>query len=125
MDRWVREGVEPPASAHPRLSDKTLVPLSQLKFPAVPGMRSPLTIPGGYRADLKELHNAHPLPMLVPQVDVDGNEVSGIRLPNVAVPLATYTGWTFRSPSIGQPEELLPLTGSFVPFPVTKATRNK
>ena len=125
MDRWVREGVEPPASAHPRLSDKTLVPLSQLKFPAVPGMRSPLTIPGGYRADLEGLYNAHPLPMLVPQVDVDGNEVSGIRLPNVAVPLATYTGWTFRSPSIGQPEELLPLTGSFVPFPVTKAARDE
>ena len=125
MDRWVREGVEPPASAHPRLSDKTLVPLSQLKFPAVPGMRSPLTIPGGYRADLEGHYNAHPLPMLVPQVDVDGNEVSGIRLPNVAVPLATYTGWTFRSPSIGQPEELLPLTGSFVPFPVTKAARDE
>jgi hypothetical protein len=117
--------VEPPASAHPRLSDETLVPLSQIKFPAVPGMRSPLTIPGGYRADLEGLYNAHPLPMLVPQVDVDGNEVSGIRLPNVAVPLATYTGWTFRSPSIGQPEELLPLTGSFVPFPVTKAARDE
>jgi Alpha/beta hydrolase domain len=125
MDRWVRDGVEPPASAHPRLSDQTLVPLSQIKFPAVPGMRSPLTIPGGYRADLEGPFDAHPLPMLVPQVDVDGNEVSGIRLPNVAVPLATYTGWTFRNPSIGQPGELLPLTGSFVPFPVTKAARDE
>src|SRR5262249_25681456 len=36
----------------------------------------------------------------------DGNELAGIRLPNVAVPLATYTGWNFRSPSIGQPDEL-------------------
>jgi hypothetical protein len=53
------------------------------------------------------------LPLLVPQVDGDGNEVSGIRLRNVAVPLATYTGWNFRNSSIGQPDELLPLTGSF------------
>jgi Alpha/beta hydrolase domain len=58
--------------------------------------------------DLEGPYNAHPLPMMVPQVDVDGNEVSGIRLPNVAVPLATYTGWTFRSAAIGQPGELLP-----------------
>ena len=34
-------------------------------------------------------------------------------------------GWTFRRPSIGQPGELLPLTGSFVPFPVTKAARDE
>jgi len=39
----------------------------------------------------------------------------------IAVPIATYTGWNFRNPSIGQPEELLPLTGSFILFPVTKA----
>jgi len=58
-------------------------------------------------------------------VDSDGNELSGIRLPNVAVPLATYTGWNFRSPSIGQPDELLPLTGSFLPFPMTKTAREK
>ncbi len=59
----------------------------------------------------------------MPQIDADGNELSGIRLPNVAVPLATYTGWNFRSPAIGQPGELLPLTGSFIPFPVTKAAQ--
>ena len=63
------------------------------------------------------------MPLLVTQVDADGNELSGIRLPNVAVPLATYTGWNFRSPSIGLPDEVLPLTGSFIPFPVTKAAR--
>ena len=58
-------------------------------------------------------------------VDRDGNELSGIRLPNVAVPLATYTGWNFRNPSIGQPGELLPLTGSYIPFPVTKGAREE
>ena len=48
------------ASAQPRLSDYSLVPLSQRKFPAVPAMRSLRTIPGGYRADLEGPYNAHP-----------------------------------------------------------------
>jgi hypothetical protein len=125
LDRWVREGIEPPASAYPRLTDHTLVPESNIKFPAIPGVHSPLNIRPGYRADLEGPPSAHPLPLLVTQVDDDGNELSGIRLPNVSVPLATYTGWSFRSASIGQPDELLPLTGSFIPFPVTKQDREK
>jgi hypothetical protein len=123
MDRWVRDGGAPPRSAHPQLSDRTLVPQDKIDFPAIPGVRSPLSIPAGYRADLAGPHAAHPLPLLVPQVDGDGNELAGIQLPDVAVPLATYTGWNFRSPTIGQPAELLPLTGSYIPFPVTRAAR--
>jgi Alpha/beta hydrolase domain len=125
MDRWVRQDAAPPPSAHPRISDKTLVPRDELDFPPIPRVRSPLTIPAGYRADLEGPPAAHPLPLLVPQVDGDGNELSGIRLPNVAVPLATYTGWNFRNPTIGQPGELLPLTGSFIPFPVSKLDRDQ
>ena len=125
MERWVRDGVEPPRSAHPRLSDGTLVSHDRIAFPAIPGMTSPKAIPAGYRADLPGVPSAHPLPLLVPQVDADGNERSGIRLPNVAVPLATYTGWNFRSPSIGQPGELLPLTGTYVPFAVTRQQRDE
>ncbi len=123
MDRWVREGRAPPESRHPQLSDRTLVPRDQIDFPAIPGVRSPLAIAAGYRADLEGPPAAHSLPLLVPQVDSDGNELAGIQLPDVMVPLATYTGWNFRSPSIGQPGELLPLTGSYIPFPVTRAAR--
>jgi hypothetical protein len=123
MERWVRDGVSPPESRHPGLADHTLVSRPDIDFPPIPGVRSPLFIAGGYRADLDGPPTAHPLPFLVPQVDGDGNELAGIALPDVAVPLATYTGWNFRHPGIGQPTELLPLTGSYIPFPVTRAAR--
>lgn len=125
MDRWVRDGKAPPPSAHPTLAEHTLVARDQLDFPEIPGVRSPLGIPAGYRADLDGGPDTHPLPLLVPQVDGDGNELAGVRLPSVVVPLATYTGWNFRDPKIGQPGELLPLTGSYIPFPVTKAARDE
>jgi hypothetical protein len=64
------------------------------------------------------------MPLLVPQVDDDGNERSGIRLPDVAVPLATYTGWNFRKPEIGAPTELVSLLGSSIPFAATRAARD-
>jgi Alpha/beta hydrolase domain len=125
LDHWVRDGIAPPASRYPHLADDTLVPQPQLDFPALPGVHSPATIPGPYRADLPGLPAEHPLPFLVPNVDRDGNETAGIRSPDVAVPLATYTGWNFRNPSIGQPDQLLPLTGSYIPFALTRAAREQ
>ena len=65
------------------------------------------------------------LPHLVPQIDQDGNERAGIRLPDVAVPLATFTGWNFRKASIGATTQLYPLLGSYVPFPATRADRDR
>src|SRR5262249_11451526 len=123
MNRWVKEGVAPPPSQHPRLSDRTLVAATAVAFPAIPGVASPRELSAGLRASNRLLAAAHrdrapdwPLPLLVPQVDEDGNDRSGIRLPDVAVPLATYTGWNFRSTSIGAPGELVPLLGSSIPF---------
>ena len=64
-----------------------------------------------------------PLPHLVPQVDLDGNELGGIRDPEVAVPLATTTGWNFRDPSVGNPGEIYQLLGSYIPFAPSRARR--
>ncbi len=42
-----------------------------------------------------------PYPALVPRTDADGNDLAGIRLPEVAVPLATFTGWNLRAVPAG------------------------
>jgi hypothetical protein len=62
-----------------------------------------------------------PFPPLVPQVNEDGNEIAGVRPPQLEVPLATYTGWNLRDPKIGMPNERVSFLGSFFPLPKTKA----
>jgi hypothetical protein len=127
MERWVRDGTAPPASRYPRLSDGTLVRAADVAFPALRGVTSPRTAYAGVRGA-----NAHlpkqggagaPLPLVVPQVDRDGNSRGGIRLPDVAVPLATHTGWIFRNAKIGGTEQFVPLAGAYVPLARTKAER--
>lgn len=127
LDRWVREGVAPPPSRHPRFADRTLVRAQDLAFPAIPGVQSPRTVAPGRRAANALLPSAGGegavQPLLVSQVDADGNELGGIRLPEVAVPLATYTGWNFRNAEIGGAGRLVGNTGSYVPFARTQAER--
>lgn len=123
LDAWVRQGTAPPASRHPRLSDGTLVARDSLRLPSLPGVLQPMTVPGGYRADVPAPYSA--LPFLVPNVDEDGNETGGIRLPVVAVPLATLTGWQFRSERIGAPRVLIPMAGAHIPFPRTRQEREQ
>jgi Alpha/beta hydrolase domain len=127
MHKWVKEGAAPPASRYPRLEDHTLVPAASIAFPAIPGVGSPRTLTAGDRVANPYLHSGAgagaPLPILVPAVDEDGNERAGILLPDVAVPLATYTGWNFRKPAIGAPGEPVSLLGSSIFFPATRTAR--
>jgi hypothetical protein len=58
-----------------------------------------------------------PFPIRVPQTDEDGIDLGGIRMPAVAVPVATYTGWNLRDASIGAPDQIFEMVGSFIPFP--------
>jgi len=118
--QWVESGTRPPDSRNPSLRDQTLVQLKAIGFPAIPGLGDPRTIEGP--GHLNEGHFAA-LPFLVPKVDADGNEVAGIRVPELAVPLATTTGWNFRSERVGNPTTLYALLGSYVPFSRTKAER--
>jgi hypothetical protein len=59
-------------------------------------------------------------PTFVPQVDADGNDKGGIKMPEIAVPLASYTGWNTRTAAIGAPGEMLSFMGSWIPFPPAK-----
>jgi Alpha/beta hydrolase domain len=128
MNRWVKDGAAPPPSQYPRLKDGTLVAAASVAWPALPGVASPRTLTAGPRAANAFIARGGgagaPLPLLVPQVDADGNDRAGIRLPDVAVPLATYTGWNFRKPEIGAPTELVSLLGSSIPFAATRAARD-
>ena len=125
--QWVVDGVEPPPSRHPRFADDDLVPPMELGFPAIPDVRSPHDRTAGARMPNPWLNgedgSGEALPMLVPRVDADGNETSGILHPEVAVPLATYTGWNFTDADHGDPDTLVSLAGSYIPFPATQAQR--
>ena len=66
-----------------------------------------------------------PFGVLVPQSDADGNDLGGVRLPELQVPLATYTGWNLRDPSIGAPEQRVSFLGSWIPLAKTAEERKK
>ncbi len=137
LDGWVAEGLEPPPSRYPKIADGSLTSLNTVRFPAVPGVQFPTRIEQAWHVNYgEEFRTAgivtteppqvgKPFAMRVPQVDADGNETAGIRLPATSVPLATYTGWNLRKAEIGAPDELYSMAGSFIPFARTKAERLK
>lgn len=136
LDRWVTEGQAPPPSLHPRLDAGTAVaPEDSLEtFKTMPEVQVPVYLRCIARLDFgaeTEAGMAAQLPPvvgkpyanLVAAVDADGNEIAGIRLPDISVPLATYTGWNVRHPEIGGAGQTLSLLGSTLPFPASRAER--
>src|SRR5438105_6437270 len=122
LDRWVSEGKEPPPSAFPRLADRTAASREAAleQFSALPGMAllDPALLPRLRRAEAPEPYHS-----FVPALDDDGNEVAGIRLPDVSVPVATHTGWVPRHPETGGAGQLLDMMGTTLPFAKTAAER--
>jgi hypothetical protein len=117
LDAWVRTGTEPPPSRYPRIADGTLVDVGRAS--ARPdGLKSVLHPYEPYKLDLstEPPKVVGTYPTRVPQVGADGNEISGIRSPRVTVPLAVYTGWNLRDPSVGFPDARQSFTGSYIPF---------
>lgn len=136
MDAWVRNNTAPPESNYPKLSDSTLIPLRDYRFPAIPGVHPAteanqadhLDFGPNWHAGILSLQPpklGEPFPVLVPQVDADGNERAGIHLPEIAIPLATYAPWNLRDPVIGAPDQRVSFEASFLPFPKTAAGREK
>jgi hypothetical protein len=136
MDAWVRSYTLPPASSYPKIADGTLVPPHDYALPKIPGVNPPHEANAAYHLDfgpkwqegilaIQPPKVGDPFPVLVPQVDADGNERDGVRLPEITVPLATYTSWNLRDPSIGAPDQRVSFEASYLPFPKTVAEREK
>jgi len=135
LDEWVAKGTPPPASAYPTLATQELVSRSAVQFPHIPGVEFPPYLPRNWRMDYgpdfatKGIISQEPpalgapYTILVPQVDTNGNEIAGIRLPHVAVPLGTFTGWNYTVPRLANLDYLGGLVGSFLPFARTRADR--
>lgn len=135
LDAWVREQTEPPPSLYPSVAAGELVPFDAVRFPQMPTFPFASYMPQVWRMDFGPRFTAEqiitqdppalgaPYRMLVPQVDADGNEVSGIRIPEVAVPLGTHTGWNVEMPQLSELGYLGGLVGSFEPFSITRDDR--
>ncbi len=134
LDAWVSNINSPPASLHPRIGDGTAVSPQVVgeSFQEIPGATFPDHFPHLSRLDFgpdpaipSQIPpvEGKPYPSLVSAVDSDGNELRGIRLPDVAVPLATHTGWNVRHSDIGGPGQVIGLIGSSIRFPATKEER--
>jgi alpha/beta hydrolase family protein len=138
LDEWVREGIVPPASRVPRVDQATAVSRESLKaqYTGIPGSAWLSHLPQRLRMDFGPRASSGVVsyppvesgtyPILVSSMDEDCNEVAGIRLPDIAVPLATYTGWNVRHEEMGQGGLMTsgaPLFGSTLVFPRTRADR--
>jgi len=145
LDEWTN-GELPPSSRVPRVDDGTLVsplPQSSVGFPNIPGVtytglkttRYLLDYgPGFYTTGIATINppivtapyednpaNGPIYPSFVPKTDSDGNDIAGVRLPDVTVPLATYTGWGLRSGA--QADDGCEALGQYIPFAKTEAER--
>ena len=141
LDRWVASGEPPPLSRHPSLADGTAVESKTVlpRMAEIPGVRVPPETTRAMRLDYgPEAHlgrtttlpavRGEDYPALVSQVDGDSyNETAGIRLPDLTVPVATYTGWNQRHPDIGNPDLYIGITGGLagwvLPLPATREDR--
>ncbi len=148
LDDWVTKGTDPPRSAVPRRSAGTaamaipqagaqtgIVPQADLGWPTIPDVTYTGLITTRYQLDFGPSAGQGILSLFPPnidgrpvyinavsKVDQDGNELAGIRLPSVAAPTATTTGWALRREGFGA-NEGCEGAGQNIPFRQTKAER--
>jgi len=136
LDDWIAKATTPPGSAYPHLG-RELVSREHVTFPSIPGVEFPAWMPRNWRMDFgpefpaKGIISIEPPKLgdayriLVPQVNRDGIDLGGVRIPEIAVPLGTFTGWNYQLPVHPNLDYLGGLIGSFIPFPATAADRKK
>jgi hypothetical protein len=139
LDQWITNGILPPPSSYPNVNEHTLVSPKRngAGFPKIPGVRFAalhnrqlfLDYGPGIARGKMTIHPPQAIgqgayTIVVPKVDADGNDLAGIRLPTVQVPIGTYTGWNLRPRGLAE-GELAGLLGSFIRFAKTKAERRR
>ena len=138
LDRWVTNGVSPPPNRLPTRKDGTLVPESEAVYPRVPDVQFPVEANHFERTDhgpqfeqgiiTQEpplVHRDQKYAVLVPQVDADGNEIAGVRDPEIQAPLATHVGWNLRNHEEFDNNAIASLSGSRFPFAQSEAERKE
>lgn len=137
MSRWLKDGIEPPSSVYPTFTASTLGTVAAYgkRFPDIPGFQLPDANLEPPRLDLgprfanegivdrQPAVLGAPFVTVVPLPDEDGIDLGGIRLPGIAAPLATHTGWNLRRPEIGAGGRLARWSGSMLPFPIDATSR--
>jgi hypothetical protein len=139
LDEWVRFGTRPPDSVVPQAHNGTLVPPEDVHFPAIPATAyqgwpklpavqfNPQAMNVNIVLDFTKVPPQPKGPRyvtLVPQVDRDGNDLGGIRLPHLRAPLGTFTGWGLIKQQFGgATPDICQQLGQFIPFANTKAER--
>ena len=138
LDAWISSGTTPPPSRYPRIDDGTATTRADavaavdglgLETPDPDRLWRIRTLELGPEAD-RRIGQYPPVEgeayaALVSALDADGNEVAGIRLPDLTVPVGTHLPWNLRHPSIGAPEQILSMLGSTVFFAPTRAAREE
>ena len=141
MEKWVTQNIAPPASQYPTVASGNLVGSDAISFPNLSNVLVPsgatakptplsLTYSGIYnQLFVIDYTNAAPVVnlakqyrILVPRVDKNGNEVAGILVPDVKVPLATYTGWNLRAAGHAMGEACTS-NGAAIAFAVDNASK--
>jgi hypothetical protein len=137
MDAWVHGAKEPPTSRYPTITKSELVKQEAVKFPKVPGFTFPEYMPQVWKMDFgpdfesKRVITQEPpmlgaaFEVLVPQVDATGNDMGGVRIPEVVAPLGTHMGWNVTVPQLKDLHYLSGLLGSFIPLSTTREERMK
>ncbi|MGH7871875.1 MAG: alpha/beta hydrolase domain-containing protein, partial [Candidatus Binatia bacterium] len=139
MDLWATKGIDPPPSQYPKVQEGTLVRPAKAaaSFPKIPSVNftglynrqlfldyGPQILRGKMTTHPPRTIGRNGYVVLLPKIDADGNDLAGVRLPAVQVPIGTYTGWNLRPRGLAE-GELAGLLGSFIPFAKTKAQRRK
>ncbi len=140
LAEWVSKGTEPPASRYPRLDRGELAEgtAKAIGFPSIPGAPSPdglvnKVLDHDFGGDMNyndvsgSMAKNPPtirgvIPTLVPKVNADGSDVSGVPSVLREAPLGTYLGWNPTAAGFDKGKQCT-LSGGFIPFAATKAAR--